>query len=55
MSVNSFVRPLRHDQPRHTVRRPLSIPREVQPFRQLDLRDQQEDRRGDEAPTGFRP
>jgi hypothetical protein len=26
---------------------PLCIPRQVEPLRQLDLRDQQEDRRGD--------
>jgi hypothetical protein len=34
--------------------RPLCIPIEVQPLRQLDLRDQQEDRRGDLVAAGLR-
>ena len=33
---------------------PLCIPVEVQPLRQLDLRDQQEDRRGNLVAAGLR-
>jgi cation transport ATPase len=45
------LHPVRHDQPRNTVHRPLCIPRQVQPLRQLDLRHQQEDRRCHDAPA----
>jgi hypothetical protein len=47
------IHPIGHDQPRHRVMCPLRIPREVQPLRQHDLRNQQEDRRGDLATDGL--
>ncbi|MBI1291331.1 hypothetical protein GC173_08825 [bacterium] len=45
-SSPSSFQPVRHDQRRHTVQRPVGIPRQIQPLRQLDLRHEQEDRRG---------
>ena len=44
---NAPLHPVRHDQPRHRLVRPLGVPRQIEPLRQLDLRHQQEDRRGD--------
>ncbi len=48
------LHPLRHDPPRHAVRRPVGIPRQIQPLAQLDLRHQQEDRHGGQPAPGFR-
>ena len=53
-SFLSPLHPVRHDQPRHRVVRPLGVPRQVEPLRQLDLRHQQEDRRGDLPAPGLR-
>lgn len=41
------LNPVRDDQPRHAVERPLGVAVKVQPFWQLDLWHQQKDRRGD--------
>ena len=36
-STSVDLHPIRHDQPRQAIQRPLCIPREIQPLRQLDL------------------
>jgi hypothetical protein len=53
--MSSVRRPFRHDQPGQPVRSLLGVSLQIQPLRQLNLRDQQEDRRGDDAPAGFQP
>ena len=47
------LNPVRDDQTRYAIDGPLGVAVEVQPFRQLDLRNQKEDRRGDLIATGL--
>ena len=54
-SAKMPLNPVRHDQTRHTVQRPVSVPCQVQPLRQPDLWHQQKDWRGDLAAPGLRP